>query len=134
LRWWGVPDAEAEAEAITEPSVALWIAEVDGRPFAFIQDYDVAASSPHPFDYLPKGARGMDLYIGDPDKLGLGHGAELVRQHVEHLFSLGYPAVGIDPHPDNIAARRTFESAGFTFAAGPLDTPWGPAILMDRRR
>jgi aminoglycoside 6'-N-acetyltransferase len=135
-QWWGVADgeAEAEAEASAEPGVALWIAELDGRPFAFIQDYDVDASSPHPFDYLPSGARGMDLYIGEPDMLGRGFGAQLVRQHVDYLFGRGCPAVGMDPHPHNLAARRTFESAGFSVTGGPMDTPWGPAILMDRRR
>ncbi len=111
----------------------MWIAETKARPFAFIQDYDVRAWSPHHFDYLPAGSRGMDVYIGEPEMLGLGHGSRFVRQHVDHLFSLGAPAVGIDPHPDNAAARRAFEKAGFTVASGPLDTRWSRAILMDRR-
>jgi aminoglycoside 6'-N-acetyltransferase len=54
--------------------------------------------------YLPSGSRGLDVYIGEYDLLGLGHGSSLVRQHVDHLFSDGVPAVGIDPHPDNSAA------------------------------
>ncbi len=132
-RWWGDPALEPVEEALIEPNIALWIAELAGRPFAFIQDYDVHAWTPHPFDYLPPGSRGLDVYIGEPELVGLGHGSRLVRQHVDHLFGLGAPAVGIDPHPDNTAAHRAFAKAGFAVASGPLDTPWGRAILMDRR-
>ena len=82
----------------------------------------------------PPGSRGMDLYIGEPDRLGAGHGSALVRQHVEALFARGAPAVGIDPHPDNAGARRAFEKAGFRFVRGPTETPWGLAVLMERRR
>ena len=74
----------------------------------------------------------MDVYIGEPARLGQGHGSALVRQHVDRLFLQGIPAVGIDPHPDNGAARRAFEKAGFQVASGPIETRWGRAILMDR--
>jgi RimJ/RimL family protein N-acetyltransferase len=41
--------------------------------------------------------------------------------------------MGIDPNPENLAARRAFEKAGFRFVSGPQETPWGTAVLMDRR-
>ncbi len=132
-RWWGDPEVEPEDEKLSDPRIAMWVVEEGGRPFAFIQDYAVHAWSPHPFDYLPAGARGMDVYIGEADMLGLGHGARFVRQHVDRLFAQGVPAMGIDPNPDNAAARRAFEKAGFVFVSGPQDTPWGRAVLMDRR-
>ena len=59
LRWWGDPAAEPEGEALGERTVALWIAELEGRPFAFIQDYDVHAWSPHHFDFLPRPFAGL---------------------------------------------------------------------------
>lgn len=129
-RWWGDPDDQTESEE--DPRIATWVAEVEGRPFAFIQDYAVDDWSPHHFDYLPSGSRGMDLYIGEADLIGLGHGTRLVRQHVDDLFARGVPAVGIDPHPDNLAARRLFEAAGFQLRSGPAETPWGRVVLMDR--
>lgn len=131
-RWWGPPEVEPEAEKLRKPTVAMWIAADAGRPLAFIQDYAVADWSPHHFDYLPAGSRGMDLYIGEADAVGRGHGARIVRQHVHHVFGLGVPAVGIDPHPDNQRAQRAFSRAGFVTAAGPLDTAWGRAILRHR--
>ena len=108
------------------------MAELGSRPFAFIQDYGVSDWSLHHFDFLPAGSRGIDMYIGEANMLGVGHGSRLLRQHVDHLLRLQVPAVGIDPHPDNQAAMRAFEKAGFTIVSGSLDTRWGRAILMTR--
>ena len=131
-RWWGEPSVEPEAEKLADPRIALWLVEHAGRPFALIQDYAVHDWSPHHFDYLPAGARGMDVFIGEADMLGGGHGPAFIRQHVDQLFDAGVPAMGIDPHPDNASARRAFAKAGFTFVGGPLKTRWGRAVLMDR--
>jgi aminoglycoside 6'-N-acetyltransferase len=131
-RWWGEPDVEPPEETLAEPGIACWIVEHDARPFAFIQDYAVHDWPPHHFDYLPAGSRGMDLYIGEPDLIGLGHGARFVRQHVDAMFGRGVPAVGIDPHPDNATAQAAFRKAGFSLRSGPIETRWGQAVLMDR--
>jgi aminoglycoside 6'-N-acetyltransferase len=131
-RWWGDATLEPEREKLQDERVAMWIAEYEHRPFAFIKDYAVKDWLPHHFEYLPSGSRGMDVYVGEHDLLGQGHGSSVVRQHVDHLLSQGAPAVGIDPHPDNGAARRAFEKAGFKIAGGPIQTRWSRAILMDR--
>jgi aminoglycoside 6'-N-acetyltransferase len=132
--WWGEPSVEDEREKLADPRIAMWIVELDGRPFAFAQDYDVHGWDPHPFSYLPPGSRGIDQYIGEADMLDRGHGSAFVRQHVERLFAAGVPAVGTDPHPDNARAIRAYEKAGFVLASGPVDTRWGRAVLMERRR
>ena len=98
-RWWGAADVEPETDKLRERRVAMWIAEQGSRPFAFIQDYAISDWSPHHFDFLPLGSRGVDMYIGDPD---------------------------------NLAAIRAFERAGFGIVGGPLDTRWGRAVLMTR--
>jgi len=51
--WWGAPSVEDEREKLVDPRIAMWIVELEGRPFAFAQDYDVHGWSPHPFSYLP---------------------------------------------------------------------------------
>lgn len=135
LPWWGAweaPEAELAAH-LAEPAMALWIVEHCGRPFAFAQDYACHAWDPHPFSYLPPASRGVDLYIGEPDMLGRGHGSALLRLHCERLFAAGIPAIGTDPHPDNVRARRAYEKAGFLTVSGPVETRWGRAILMERR-
>lgn len=131
-RWWGEPSAEREEEKLADPLISLSLVEHAGRPFAMIQDYAVHDWSPHHFDYLPPGARGMDVFVGEADMLGAGHGPAFIRQHVDRLFAAGVPAMGIDPHPDNALARRAFEKAGFALVGGPLETRWGRAMLMDR--
>ena len=131
VEWWGPPDVESEREKLVDSRIALWIVEHDGRPIAFAQDYDVHGWTPHPFSHLPPGSRGIDQFIGEPDMIGRGHGSAFVRQHVETLFAHGAPAVGTDPHPDNLRARRAYEKAGFTRVSGPVETPWGLALLME---
>ena len=112
--------------------MAMWIVEHGGRPFAYAQDYDCHAWNPHPFSHLPAGSRGVDQYIGEPGMLGLGHGSAFLREHCERLFAAGAPAVGTDPHPDNARAVRAYRKAGFEVTGGPLDTPWGRVVLMER--
>jgi aminoglycoside 6'-N-acetyltransferase len=131
-RWWGKAELEPEEEKLADARIAMWIVELVDRPFAFAQDYDPHAWEGHPFAHLPAGSRGIDQYIGEPDMIGCGHGSNFVRKHAEALFSAGAPAVGTDPHPDNIAARRAYENAGFTAVGGPICTLWGEAILMER--
>ena len=131
-RWWGEPDVEDEAEKLTDTRIAMWVVQLEDRPLGFIQDYDVHGWTPHPFDYLPAPSRGMDVYIGEHDLMGSGHGTAFIRQHVATLFAQGIRAIGIDPHPDNLAARAAFGQAGFTFRSGPVQTPWSLAVLMDQ--
>jgi aminoglycoside 6'-N-acetyltransferase len=109
----------------------MWLVECDGRAFAFAQDYDVHGWSPHPFSHLPPGSRGIDQYIGEVDMLDKGHGSTFIGLHVKRLFAAGAPAVGTDPHPSNVRARRAYEKAGFERTTGPVDTPWGRAMLME---
>jgi aminoglycoside 6'-N-acetyltransferase len=135
LPWWGAwqhPEAEFEAH-LADPAMAMWIVDLGGRPFAFAQDYACHAWENHPFAYLPAGSRGVDLYIGEPDMLGRGHGSALLRAHCDRLLGAGAPAIGTDPHPDNLRARRAYEKAGFRQVSGPVDTRWGRAVLMERR-
>jgi aminoglycoside 6'-N-acetyltransferase len=131
MEWWGPPSVEDEREKLSDPRIAMWIVELDGRAFAFAQDYDVHGWNPHPFSQLPPQSRGIDQYIGEADMLDQGHGSRFVRQHVERLFAAGAPAVGTDPNPSNARARRAYERAGFAVTSEPVDTPWGRAILME---
>lgn len=132
--WWGPPEVEDPAEAIADPRIAAWIIEHRGRAFAYAQDYSPHDWTPHPFAHLPPGSRGIDQYIGEPDMLGRGHGSAYIAMHCDRLFDAGAPAIGTDPHPDNGRSIRACEKAGFRIVSGPVDTRWGRALLMERRR
>lgn len=133
LQWWNTPPDDLAAETVDDATISVWIAEWDGRPIAYIQDYRVHDWPGHHFSFLPVGSRGMDILIGEPDLIGAGHGTQIVGRHVGTLFARGVPAMGIDPHPDNAAARRAYAKAGFVEVDGrPADTEWGVSILMTR--
>jgi len=133
LQWWNTPPDDLAADTVDDATIDVWIAELDGRPMAYIQDYRVHDWPGHHFSFLPIDARGMDILIGEPDLIGQGHGTAIVERHVGALFARGIPAMGIDPHPDNAAARRAYAKAGFVeVGGGPVDTEWGLSILMTR--
>jgi len=137
IEWWGAPDVEDAQDALADPRIAMWVVEHLGpggpRPFAYAQDYAPRDWDDHPFAHLPPGSRGIDQYIGEPDMLGRGHGSAFVAAHCRRLFAAGAPAIGADPHPDNLRARRAYEKAGFVVASGSIETRWGRAVLMECR-
>ncbi|WP_338530107.1 GNAT family N-acetyltransferase [Nitratireductor thuwali] len=129
-KWYG--DERLTVEELCDPRIAMWIAEYRGRPFAFVQDYDVHAWPGHHFGFLPAHSRGLDMFIAEVEMIGIGHGSALLESHASTLISEGAPVLGIDPHPDNGAAIRAYEKAHFKLAGGPMETPWGRVVLMTR--
>jgi aminoglycoside 6'-N-acetyltransferase len=128
--WWDNDDPY-DAEDLADSRVSLWIVEHDGKPFAFMQDYDVKGWEGHHFGYLPERSRGIDQFIGDPGKVGQGHGSAFIRQRVQDLFAAGAPAVGTDPHPENARAIAAYRKAGFRIVGPEEDTEWGRVIRME---
>ena len=120
-RWWGDADGQVSLleEDLEDPRMSMWIVSHEGRPFAYIQDYDPRSWDMHHLGDLPPGSRGIDQFIGEPDMIGRGHGSALIRAHVDRLFAAGAPAVGTDPDPENARAIRAYEKAGFTACAKP---------------
>jgi aminoglycoside 6'-N-acetyltransferase len=134
VRWWGDPDEQAALleEDLDDPRMVMWIVSHEGRPFAYIQDYDPRAFGLHHLGDLPPGSRGIDQFIGEPDMLGRGHGSAFVRAHVDNLFAAGAPAVGTDPDPANPRAIRAYEKAGFRALREAPDWEGVPVLLMVR--
>ncbi|RRH93787.1 N-acetyltransferase [Mesorhizobium tamadayense] len=129
--WWDDPEREiAEIRGhIGSVSVEPLIVELDGRPIAYLQSYDPHLEDDHPYADQPFGTLGIDLSIGPPDLVGIGHGSAIVRQFVEALFEEGAPRVIIDPHPDNGRAIRAYEKAGFR-PIGRRQSQYGDVVLM----
>lgn len=131
--WWGDPDESlAELREVME-NVAMeaLIVELDGKPIAYLQSYDPHLEDDHPYADQPFGTLGLDITIGVPELLGLGHGSAIIAQFAEQLFDEGAPRLIIDPNPTNARAIRAYEKAGFV----PFDTRtsiYGPALMMAR--
>ena len=134
VRWWGDPDEQIALleEDLDDPRMAMWIVSHEGRPFAYIQDYDPRAWNLHHLADLPPGSRGIDQFIGEPDMLGRGHGSAFIRAHVDNLFAADAPAVGTDPDPANARAVRAYEKAGFRTLRETPDWEGEPVLLMVR--
>ncbi|WP_095203107.1 GNAT family N-acetyltransferase [Mesorhizobium carmichaelinearum] len=129
--WWNDPETEiAEIrDHIDSISVEPLIVELDGKPIAYLQSYDPHLEDDHPYADQPFGTLGIDLTIGRPELVGIGHGSAIVRQFVEDLLEEGVPRVIIDPDPANLRAIRAYEKAGFQ-AIDRRQSVYGDVVLM----
>ncbi|WFU01822.1 GNAT family N-acetyltransferase [Rhizobium sp. CB3171] len=133
LEWWGSGEPYGEAELV-DPRVARWIISINERPFAFLQDYTVHGWEDHHFAGLPKGSRGIDQYIGDPEMVGVGHGSAFIGMRMQALFDEGAPVIATDPHPDNGRAIAVYKKLGFEPSGPPQETGWGLILPMLAKR
>jgi aminoglycoside 6'-N-acetyltransferase len=130
--WWHDPVEQFELVSgdLDHPDVAQFMVAADGRPFAYLQCYQLSDWTTG-FGPQPEGTRGLDQFIGESDMLERGHGSVFIRTFTERLLANGTPRVVIDPDPANPRAIRAYEKAGFV-KDRVVDTPDGPALLMVR--
>jgi aminoglycoside 6'-N-acetyltransferase len=128
--WWGDPSEQYTLVSgdLDEPAMDQFIASVDGSDFGYIQCYALTAWN-EGFGAHPEGTRGIDLFIGEPDMVGRGHGSAFIRRFVIQRLEEGAPRIVTDPDPNNARAVRAYEKAGFA-RARMIDTPDGLALLM----
>ncbi len=129
--WWG--DADSEVADILgnldSDAVEPMIAELDGRPIAYVQTYDPHMEDGHPYQDQPFGTIGIDLSVGEASDLNKGHGSAILTALTRLLFEEGAMRLIIDPDPANMAAVKAFGKSGFV----PFDTrttDYGPALMM----
>lgn len=124
-RWWddGVklpyPEASIEEyrEAIRgEDPTYHYLARIGDRPVGMFQHYRIS-DDPEYAEALALGedAVGVDLFIGEADLVGRGHGPKMLRQF---LREVAFPFHRIDvcvigPSVTNLPAIRAYEKAGF---------------------
>jgi aminoglycoside 6'-N-acetyltransferase len=132
LEWWGEPEEQYALVSgdRDEPAMDQFIVSVAGNPFGYLQCYDLTAWNSG-FGAQPPGTRGIDLFIGEPDMVGCGHGSGFIRSFADGLLTSGVPRVVTDPDPENGRAIRAYEKAGFV-RDRLVDTPDGEALLMVR--
>jgi len=83
---------------------------------------------------LPKGSRGIDQYIGDPEMVGVGHGSAFIGARMQVLFDAGAPVIATDPHPENKRAISVYRKLGFEPVGPAEETQWGLILPMLARR
>jgi aminoglycoside 6'-N-acetyltransferase len=132
VRWWGDPEKQYELVRgdLDHPDMDQFVVAVEGRPFGYIQCYRLSTWNCG-FGAQPPETRGIDQFIGEPDMIGHGHGANFIRQFVDDLLRNRTPRVVTDPDPANRRAIRAYEKARFE-RDRMINTPDGPALLMRR--
>ena len=128
--WWGDPSEQYALVSgdLDEPAMDQFIVSAAGGDFGYLQCYDLTAWNSGVGAH-PPGTRGIDLFIGEPDMIGRGHGSALIRRFVIDRLGKGAPRIVTDPDPNNARAVRAYEKAGFE-KVRMIDTPDGPALLM----
>lgn len=91
-----------------------WIALLGDRPLGFIQIIDPALEDSHYWGDVAPGHRAIDLWIGEEDLLGQGHGTRMMQFAIDRCFAAPeVRAILIDPLASNTRAHRFYERLGF---------------------
>lgn len=96
----------------------MFVIEMDARPIGIIQSYRVDAYPDYVAEIgaLAEPAFGVDLFIGERELIGKGHGTALLREFVRQGFDrYGVAYCVIGPSRSNAAAIRSYEKAGFRY-------------------
>ncbi len=123
-RWWA-SDGEPSLARVTEQYRAdidgtsptrMWVAEVNGRSVAFVQDYRVGDYPDYALLAPDPDAIGVDYAIGDPEWVGRGLGARIVWAWMlkAHQRLPGATAFFAAPDHRNAASLRLLDKLGFT--------------------
>jgi aminoglycoside 6'-N-acetyltransferase len=131
-RWWGDPGEQYDLISgdLNEPAMDQYIVSTRDAPFGYLQCYDLTAWNSG-FGDQPKGTRGIDLFIGEGDMIGRGHGSALIRTFVDSRLRTNALRMVTDPDPGNKRAIRAYQNAGF-IRDRLVETPDGIALLMVR--
>ena len=113
-QWWGDADEQFELVSgdLLHPAMDQFIVAIDGRPFGYLQCYDLTAWNSG-FGTQPLGTRGIDQFIGEPDMVDRGHGSAFIRTFTDGLLAAGTPRLVTDSDPANARAVRAYEKGGF---------------------
>lgn len=135
-QWWGDPDRELAIirDQIGLAGLAMYLICLDTRPIGYLQSYDCAGEPSGEWADQDPGAIGIDLFLGEAELVGHGHGRAVVRAFSDLLLTdAAVPYVLIDPAIDNHRAIRAYAAAGFE-AAQIKETSEGLVQVMVRRR
>ena len=131
VAWWGNPAEQAQLlrADLNEPRMRMELVQHLGRPFAYVQSYEVHAWPQRHFEHLPFGSRAIDTFIGESAMIGRGHGSAYLKIIALRLQAEGAPLIAIDPAAVNLRAISAYRNAGFRIVS-TFDTTEGPGVLM----
>lgn len=100
--------------ASASPHARYYVAELDGRPIGAMQIIDPHLEETHYWGDIETGLRAIDIWIGERDCLGKGHGEAMMRIAFRMCFSdPAVTAIVIDPLASNVRAHKFYQRLGF---------------------
>jgi RimJ/RimL family protein N-acetyltransferase len=137
--WWGDPETElghirdmVEGRDTTRP----FLITAAGTPVGYIQYWFIGHHQneqwieDHPWlAALPSDTVGVDLSIGEPERISRGLGSTALAAFVAKLRAEGFETIIIDPDPNNGRAVRAYEKAGFRPVPSLVNRS-GDALIM----
>ena len=109
-----------------------YLAILGGKPVGYIQAYEATKVGDGWWSDAPEGTWGIDQFLADGTRLGIGLGTRMVTAFTDYFFTTHKAQQIItDPSPDNPRAIRCYEKSGFNVVK-QIETPDGPAILMQK--
>ncbi len=104
----------------------LWIAEVDGKPFAFLMSRPVDQTNADfsNVEFVGPNAISMDIFIGDANMTGKGFGTKLIKDFLVTNFPEATDFI-IDPEASNLRAIHVYQKVGFRIV-NEFIAPWHP--------
>jgi aminoglycoside 6'-N-acetyltransferase len=120
LRPWSEEEVLRKLQPVIEgeKSVFAYIVFEEGKPIGYIQ-YCRLADHPWPEqdidEEILKKAAGLDIFLGEPDAIGKGKGAKIIRAFLEQILWPRFAYCFADPDVRNAASVKMFEKCGFQF-------------------
>ncbi len=121
--WFRDPPADVTAAQVRyggrlrgEEPARMWVASLEGAPFATVQDYPVDSDDDLAVRVQLPSAVAFDYLIGDPAQVGRGLGARMLTVFLRDVALPGHPdATWFVACPDarNVASLRVLDKLGF---------------------
>lgn len=100
--------------AAASPHSRYYIAELDGLAIGALQIADPYREETHYWGDIEPNLRAIDIWIGEEDRLGRGHGEEMMRIALRMCFSdPDVSGIVIDPLASNVRAHKFYRRLGF---------------------
>jgi len=120
-----------------EDPTSCFIMLYDGKPIGQIQMYKISDYPEYEKIIQPiKKAAGIDLFIGERDYQNKGLGSIIIKKFLKDFVfvKLDVDTCVIGPNPQNIAAIKAYQKAGFTYTKTVVNHDGEEEYLMELQK